>query len=164
MIEIEILKKVNCPNNVINHCMAVYKKSMEIASNFNDVDQELLKKGALLHDIGRSKTHNLEHAIEGAKIARKLDYSYEVCSIIEKHIGAGITENEAVELGLPEKSYMPKTLEEKIVAHADNLLHGTKEVDLNFVINKWERKIENPRKNIKRLILLNQELVEQFKE
>ncbi len=163
-MEIEVLKKVKCPDNVIKHCIAVYKKSMEIASNFNNVNKDLLKKGALLHDIGRSKTHNLDHAVKGAEIARKLNYSPEVCSIIEKHVGAGITENEAIKLGLPKKSYIPKTLEEKIVAHADNLLSGTKNVDIDFVIKKWEKKIENPKKNIKRLILLNNELIERFKE
>ena len=34
-------------------------------------------------------------------------------NIIERHIGAGITEEEAVNLGLPKKSYLPETLEEK---------------------------------------------------
>ena len=161
-MEIKILERVNCPNNVIQHSIAVYEKSLKIASNFDDVDMDLIKKGALLHDIGRSQTHGLEHAVVGAEIARKLGYSSDVCNIIEKHVGAGITEMEAVELGLPKKSYVPTTLEEKIVAHGDNLVSGTKEVDLEFVINKWERKIEDPKENIKRLILLNQELIEPF--
>ena len=61
-------------------------------------------------------------------------------------------------LGLPEKSYVPVTLEEKIVAHSDNLLSGTKPVDLEFVINKWRKNMDDPEENIKRLIKLDEEL------
>ena len=70
-MEIELLEKEHTPKNVIEHCEAVYKKAMEIASNFDDVDEDLIRKGALLHDIGRSKTHGITHAIEGVKIAQK---------------------------------------------------------------------------------------------
>ncbi len=164
MIEIELLRQMQCPENVIEHCIAVCEKSVKIASNFDNVNMDLLKKGAILHDIGRCQTHGIHHAVKGAEIAKKLNYPEDVCNIIERHIGAGITENEAIELGLPKKSYLPQTLEEKIVAHADNLLSGTKDVNLEFVINKWEKQIVNPEENIKRLILLNKELIEPFEE
>ena len=163
-MEIELLKKENTPENVIDHCRAVYKKAMEIAANFDNVDEDLIKKGALLHDIGRSKTHGIEHAIEGVKIAKKYGYSQDVLNIIERHIGAGITAEEARKLGLPEKSYVPQTLEEKIVAHADNLISGSNEVDLDFVINKWKRHIEDSEDNIERLIRLDNELIKAFEE
>ncbi|MDO5848452.1 MAG: TIGR00295 family protein [Methanobrevibacter sp.] len=157
-MEIEVLKKAKCPENVIDHCIAVYKKSMKMAKDFDNVDLDLIKTGSLLHDIGRSKTHGIKHAIEGAKIAEELGYDEKVCNIIERHIGAGITEKEAEELGLPIKSYVPQTLEEKIVAHSDNLISGTEEVDLNFVIDKIRRKVDNPEEKIDRLILLHNEL------
>jgi len=163
-MEIELLKKENTPQNVINHCRAVYKKAMEIANNFDNVDTDLIRQGALLHDIGRSKTHGICHAIEGVKIAKKYGYPKEVLNIIERHIGAGITEDEAVELGLPEKSYLPETLEEKIVAHADNLMSGSMEVDLNYVINKWKIQIPDSEDNIERLIKLDNELIKAFEE
>ena len=110
-MEIELLKKEHTPENVIEHCEAVYEKAIEIASNFKDVDMDLIRKGALLHDIGRSKTHGITHAIEGVNIAREYGYNQDVLNIIERHIGAGITEEEAKKLGLPEKSYVPQTLE-----------------------------------------------------
>ena len=163
-MEIELLKKENTPENVIDHCEAVYRKAMEIAANFDDVDEELIRKGALLHDIGRSKTHGITHAIEGVEIAKKYGYPQEVLNIIERHIGAGITEEEAVKLGLPEKSYVPQTLEEKIVAHADNLISGSTEVDIDFVIEKWKRNIEDSDDNIERLIKLDNELIKAFEE
>ena len=163
-MEIELLKKENTPENVIQHCKAVCKKSMKIATNFDDANRDLIRKGALLHDIGRSKTHGITHAIVGAEIAAKYGYSTDVVNIIERHIGAGITAEEAAKLGLPEKSYIPQTLEEKIVAHADNLISGTKEVDVNFVIEKWQRSIEDSADNIERLKELDDELIKAFEE
>lgn len=163
-MEIELLKKENTPENVIDHSLAVYKKAMEIAANFDDADKDLIKKGALLHDIGRSKTHGITHAIEGVEIAKKYGYGEDVLNIIERHIGAGITEREAEKLGLPVKSYLPETLEEKIVAHADNLTSGSKEVDIDFVMKKWKRRIDDSEDNIERLIRLDDELIKAFEE
>ena len=159
-----MLKKENTPENVIEHSIAVYRKAMKIATNFDNADENLIKKGALLHDIGRSKTQGITHAIEGVKIAEKYGYDKDVLNIIERHIGAGITENEAEKLGPPVKSYLPETLEEKIVAHADNLISGSKEVDIDFVIEKWKRRIEDSEDNIERLIQLDNELIKAFEE
>lgn len=161
-MEIELLEREKTPENVIDHCKAVYEKAMKIAANFDNVNEDLIRKGALLHDIGRSKTHGITHAIEGVKIAEKYGYDDDVLNIIERHIGAGITEEEAEKLGLPKKSYVPQTLEEKIVAHADNLISGSKEVDIDFVIEKWKRTIEDSDDNIERLIKLDNELIKAF--
>ena len=163
-MEKELLKKEKTPENVISHCEAVYKKAMKIASNFEDADTDLIRKGALLHDIGRSKTHDINHAIVGVEIAKKYGYGQDVLNIIERHIGAGITEEESKKLGLPEKSYVPQTLEEKIVAHADNLVSGSEEVDVEYVIKKWKRRIDEPDDNIERLIELDNELIKSFEE
>ena len=163
-MEIELLRKENTPENVIEHSKAVCRKAMKIAANFDNADTDLIRKGALLHDIGRSRTHGITHAIEGVEIAKGYGYGEDVLNIIERHIGAGITAEEAVKLGLPEKSYLPQTLEEKIVAHADNLISGSKEVDIDFVIEKWKRRIDEPEDNIKRLIKLNDELITVFEE
>ncbi|WP_407423652.1 TIGR00295 family protein [Methanobrevibacter sp.] len=163
-MEIELLEKENTPENVIEHSIAVCKKAMKLAANFDDADKDLIRKGALLHDIGRSRTHGITHAIEGVGIARKYGYGEDVLNIIERHIGAGITEKEAEKLGLPVKSYLPETLEEKIVAHADNLISGSEEVDIDFVIAKWKRRIEDSQDNIERLIELDNELIKAFEE
>lgn len=163
-MEIELLKKENTPPNVIEHSIAVCRKSLKIATNFDNADKDLIRKGALLHDIGRSRSHGIDHAVIGVEIARNYGYSQDVLNIIERHIGAGITESEAEELGLPVKSYVPESLEEKIVAHADNLISGSEEVDIDFVIAKWKRRIKNPDDNIERLIKLNDELIKPFEE
>lgn len=164
MMEIEILKKEKTPENVIAHSIAVCRKASEIAENFPEADKNLIRKGALLHDIGRSKTHGITHAVEGRKIAKAYGYDEDVLNIIERHIGAGITADEAKKLGLFEKSYVPQTLEEKIVAHADNLISGTKEVDVDYVIKKWQSRMDDPEENIKRLIIMDNELIKSFED
>jgi uncharacterized protein len=158
-----ILKDFNCPPHIIEHSKAVSAKAQDMASNFmnktgSSIDMEQIETGALLHDIGRTKTHTIKHAIEGAEILKSLKLPEEIIKITAKHIGAGIPLNEAKQLGLPPGDYMPHTLEEKIVAHADNLINGTIEVELEFVINKWEKIFGVDHPAIKRLKKLDNEL------
>jgi len=158
-LTIKILESLNCPDNLIEHSVAVCKKALKLSSNFV-VDSELLKTGALLHDIGRCKTNGIEHAIVGAEMLKNLGFSDEVANIALRHIGAGIPKEEANKLGLPPNDYIPLTLEEKIVAHADNLIHWDKEVDIDFVINKWEKKLGENHPSIPRLIKLHKEITD----
>jgi uncharacterized protein len=157
------LKDFNCPPHIIDHSKAVSVKARDMASNFMDktgsnIDMEQIETGALLHDIGRTKTHTIKHAHEGAEILKSLNFPEEIIKITIKHIGAGIPSKEAEILGLPPGDYMPHTLEEKIVAHADNLINGTVEVDLEFVINKWEKMFGKDHPAINRLKKLHKEL------
>jgi len=157
-LTVKILKVLECPSEIIEHCKTVSKKALELSSNF-DVDLELVKTGSLLHDIGRSKTNGPSHGIVGAKILEDLGFSRKITKIVERHIGAGIPKEEAVLIDLPSNDYIPLTLEEKIVAHADNLIYGTREVDLNFVINKWTLKLGKDHPSLARLKKLHQELL-----
>lgn len=134
-LSIHLLKEVGCPQWVINHSKKVAEKALEISKNFK-VDKELIKEAALLHDIGRCKTNSIQHGIIGARILKEKGYPKQIIKIVERHVGAGIPREEAILLGLPPKDYMPVTLEEKIVAHADNLINGEKEVDISFVLKK----------------------------
>jgi Predicted HD superfamily hydrolase len=79
----------------------------------------------MLHDIGRSRTHAIDHGQVGAEIACRLGVSPAVTRIIECHIGAGLTVEECTLLRLIPRDCLPHTLEEKIVAHADNMVEGT---------------------------------------
>ena len=161
---LKALKDSNCPSNVVAHSRAVSKKAVEIAKDYSDktsitVDMEQVRFGALVHDIGRSKTHSIEHAVVGAEILSKLDFPESYVNITLKHIGAGIPHDEAEKLGLPKADYIPTTLEEKIVAQADNLISGTNEVDLTFVLNKCENKFGRDHPAIKRIKELHEELL-----
>lgn len=157
-MSIELLKSRGCPEWVIQHSQAVARKAMQISQKF-DVDNKLIYSGALLHDIGRSETNSIQHAVVGARILKENDFSLELQNIVERHIGAGIPKKEAILMGLPPKDYIPLSLEEKIVAHADNLLNGSQEVDLDFVIKKWNSRMGYEHPSIERLKKLHQELI-----
>ncbi len=161
---LKALNDYNCPPNVVAHSKAVSKKAVEIAENYSKktdatVDMEQVKYGALVHDIGRSKTHSIQHAVVGAEILSDLDFPECYINITLKHIGAGIPCDEAEELGLPKKNYIPSTIEEKIVAQADNLISGTDEVDLIFVLNRWEDKFGINHPAINRIKKLHEDLL-----
>lgn len=164
---IDLLRKSGCSPGVIEHCKVVAAYAREIAMDISrrsimkgvpvEIDLDLVYAGGLLHDIGRSKTHSIHHAVEGAKIAIEKGLDEKIVYIIERHIGAGIQEEEAVALGLPAKDYMPLTLEEKIVAHADNLVSGKKVGCLDDLVAELkERKLDE--KIIQRIIELNNEI------
>ncbi len=154
---IELLKKNGCSEKVINHCKAVRDIAVKIAKKAN-ADVNLVEAGALLHDIGRSKTHDILHAVEGVKIAKRLELPDKIINIIERHIGAGVPKEETKKLGLPCKDYVPLTLEEKIVCHADNLTNDCKRQDIEREV---EKALNNGQKNYaERLKNLHKELSE----
>jgi len=164
---IDILIRSGCSPDVIEHCRAVAEYARMIALNINactqkkglneNIDTDLVFIGGLLHDVGRSRTHSILHAVEGAKIAAENGLEDRFVNIIERHIGAGIPVEEAKALGLPEKDYMPVRIEEKIVAHADNLIFGTRVVALEELVDKLhKRKLDE--KTIQRVVRLNDEI------
>ncbi|KUK61835.1 MAG: Uncharacterized protein XE10_1188 [Methanoculleus marisnigri] len=117
---ISLLRRAGCTEGVIAHCRAVRDLALAYASD------PLVEAGALLHDIGRGVTHDLHHAEAGGAICRSFGLDKAIVAIVERHIGAGLTADECSLLGLVPRDCMPRTLEEKIVAHADNLVKGTR--------------------------------------
>lgn len=152
---LKLLKKSGCSNKVINHCKTVAALAKEIAEACKkkglNINIELVEIGALLHDIGRAKTYSVHHIVEGAKIAKKLGLPKSIISIIERHVGGGITTEEAKKLGWPAKSYMPRTIEEKIVSYADKLVEGTRRISIERTIKKFSKKHGKDHPSIKRM-------------
>lgn len=146
-----------CDRHVVAHVLAVEKLALKIGK-LCGADQKLVSAGAILHDIGRSKTHGITHAVEGGRIARKLGLPSSVVHIIERHMGAGITPKEAREAGLPVLDYTPVTLEEKVVAHADNLIDAGRKVKVAVTVAKFRRKGLNA--GAERILALHRELSE----
>lgn len=142
------LKEVGCSQEVINHCIAVANLALTTAKTIQDrgfdVDIYLVEVGAILHDVGRSITHAVDHAVVGAKIAKKAGLPESIISIIKRHVGGGITQNEARNLGWVNDVYIPITYEEKIVAYADKLIEKSKIAPIENTIEKLlkEKKIE----------------------
>ena len=150
------------PSHVIEHCINVTKIALRVGSQLifrgHDVDMRLVEAGALLHDIGRSRTHDVDHAIVGAEIAREMGLPEELVGIIEVHIGAGIPADEAVMLGLPERHFFAETLEEKIVAYADKLIMGRREVPFETTVDSFAVKLGEDHPSIDRLWTLHNEM------
>ncbi len=140
MQEADVLVKAGCGPDVVAHCQKVSMLALSIADRLRGpVDRELVRLGGLFHDIGRSRTHDIGHAIAGVEIGRSLGFSGQLLLIIERHVGAGITASEAVHLGLPEKDYLPLTREEKLVSYADNLISGVREMPYYEALDRFKR-------------------------
>ena len=140
---IALLRANHCSPNVMAHCKAVAKLAVETAKTLKErgfnVNINLVEVGALLHDIGRSKTQSVNHVIAGAEIAQKAGMPESVVAIIKRHVGGGITTAEAKELGWPDGKYLPVTLEEKIVSYADKLVETSDErIPIEETITKFQ--------------------------
>jgi len=158
---IELLSLAGCSDSVISHNIVVSDYASELAGKIHQngyaVDIELVQIGALLHDIGRSRTHDIRHGVEGVIMAKEFGLDDEIVDIIRTHIGAGITPDDAASLGLPPDRYIPLTLEEKIVAHADNLVEDETKVSISEKVKILIKKGRN--KNIvERIIHLDNEI------
>ncbi len=137
--DVQILVAAGCSPDVVAHCIAVSNKAFSIAGLVNiSLNRDLVKQGGLLHDIGRSKTQGIDHALAGVEIAKTLGFPPPLINIIERHIGAGITAREAERLGLPKRDYLPLTPEEKIVSYADNLVSGTREMPFYEALDRFK--------------------------
>jgi len=137
---IEYLEEAGCKRRVIIHCCTVNAVAQEMISRIGGVDRDLVTAGALLHDIGRSVDHSIMHAYIGAQIAESYGLPQSLVDIIRKHTGAGLDAEDVEEMGLPPGDYMPRTLEEKIVAHADNMVSDNRVVDHLHSVNKLRSK------------------------
>lgn len=137
---IELLMEAGCKRRVIIHCCTVEAVAKEIVSRVKGADPDLVAAGALLHDIGRSVDHSIMHAYIGSQIVQAHGLPQSIVDIVRKHTGAGLDAEDVEELGLPDADYMPRTLEEKIVAHADNMVSDNKVVKHSHSSDKLRNK------------------------
>lgn len=159
---LSLLAKTGCSPNVIRHCKRVTALAVKIARACQKkglkVDVSLVEISALLHDIGRSKTHSVDHALIGGEIARSLGLPESLVSVIEHHAGGGISKEEAKRLGWPVKSYLPKSLEEKIVCYADKRVEGLRVVPIEQTIQAYASVLGKQHSAIRRIWQLHREI------
>lgn len=158
----EILHSLNCSQIIIKHSKTVRDFAIKISKRLIEkeikVDLDLVEAGALLHDIGRVKTHSVLHGFYGGEIAKALNLSPKLINIIERHIGAGIPADEAVKIGLPRRDFTPETLEEKIICYADKRVKHSKIVSFEKTLEEFKRRLGEKHLAIKRLEILHAEI------
>ena len=159
---LSLLAKAGCSPSVVGHCESVSALAVKIAKACEEkglkVDISLVEISALLHDIGRSKTHSVDHAMISGEIARSLGLPKSMIFVIERHAGGGISKEEAKKLGWPARNYLPKTLEEKIVCYADKRVEGLRIVPIEQTIQAYAAVLGKNHSAIKRIWQLHREI------
>lgn len=118
------------PAHDINHVMRVYNLCLHLAKYESNIDLDVLKTAALLHDIARMKESQVvDHAVLGAKmsekILRELEYTEEKIEHIKHCIISHRFRGES----------KPETKEAKILFDADKLdVLGAIGVARSFII------------------------------
>lgn len=121
--DIDLLRQAGVSREDITHTIKVAEKALEIAYRINrNLDMELVGRGALFHDLGKAKTHEIEHGKLGAKMGAPLELPPAITAVMEKHIRGGLSAEEAIELGLPAKDYTLSTLKEHLIGYADRVV------------------------------------------
>lgn len=137
-------KKYGSRSTTVEHCKTVARVAKAIADELDrqgkPVDSDAVRAGALLHDIGRTRIQTVRHGFEGAQILEKEGVGGKVVEIVRKHVGAGISAEEARTLGLPSLDYIPETLEERIVCFADKMVDADRVRPFETEVERFRRK------------------------
>lgn len=156
-----MLRSVGCPPGVIKHCERVADLALSLARACLraglEVDLELVEVGALLHDMGRARTHSIGHVFLGAEMARELGLPDEVVRIILTHAG-GVRPELAEAFGWPPGDYGPEGIEEKIVAYADKLVRGPSVVPFEEALRALEEELGPDHPAVGNLAKIHEEL------
>lgn len=157
--------KYGSDDRIVRHCQAVARLSAMVASTASAkgiaLDERAMVAAALLHDIGRNKTHLVSHGYIGAQILEQEGVDRVVVEIVRKHVGAGISQEEAARLGFPGgMEYVPRTLEEKIVCFCDKMLDGDVARPLDKEVARFVRKGHD----VERLIRLRDDVAQALGE
>ena len=159
---IQLLVRHSTPPDVITHGIQTAQTALTISQKIKEaqiqVNCDFILAGALLHDIGRCKSHKIDHGILGGQILREEGLPEEMVRIAENHLFAGITKHEATDLGLPFKNYLPVTLEEKIITFADNISKRDPVLTINEVLDRYSQYLSRSHPIIKRVRLLHSEI------
>ena len=156
--------KYGSSSRLVSHCEAVAMAAKIVADEFrrrgHALDEDAVIAGALLHDIGRNKIQTVRHAGEGAEMLQKERVDGKVVEIVRRHVGAGISAEEAKTLGLPEFDYIPRTLEERIVCFADKMV----DADTVRPFGEEVRRFSARSHDVGRLLALKRSLADELGE
>ncbi|MEM2089365.1 MAG: HDIG domain-containing protein [Thermoproteota archaeon] len=157
---LEILREEGVNNSVMKHVAKVAEVAKDLTGKIKAkgyvVDEELITAGALLHDVGRAVTHDVSHGVIGGQIIRRRNLGEKLARIVERHVGGGISDEEAADLNLGPLNLTPETLEEKIVCYADKLVDGDRVIEFSETLKYFTEKLGAEHPAIKRLEELNE--------
>ena len=118
---------------VWNHSLVVRDIVQQLGNNLIKnkikIDLKLAETGALIHDIGCYDFYNklknmpyIKHGVKGYEILKNEKFDEEITRMAMIHLGVGIDKENILvnELPLEKKDFIPLTLEEELVAYADN--------------------------------------------
>jgi len=156
---LELHRKYGSNDHIIRHCRTVARVSETLVGALKDrgvrVNEESVIMAALLHDIGRNRTHTIHHGFMGAEIVTAEGIGMITADIIRKHVGAGISEEEAKKFGFPDGDYIPRSIEEMVVCFADKMVDGDRvrpfkhEVDRFMTKGHDVKRLKNLRESLK---------------
>lgn len=109
--------------SVFTHCQIVCTLAEQLFAGL-DVDTDLVRAGALLHDVGVYRvagTPYIRHGVLGHETLAGLGFAEQICRFASCHTGVGITREDVVRqaLPIPVDDYLPRTPEEELVLYAD---------------------------------------------
>ena len=149
---------------IVEHCETVARVSAILSKAFaargRHIDADAALAGALLHDIGRTRTQEVGHGWVGAKLLEEEGVDPVVVEIVRRHVGAGISPEEAAKLGFPEGDYVPRTLEQRVVCFADKMVSGDGVRPFEEEVKRFERKGHD----VERLLELKKSLQDELGE
>ena len=157
-------RKYGSDERIVRHCETVTGVAKVLAEGLRlrgqGLDVRAVIAGAMLHDIGRSRVQTVRHGLEGAGIAESEGVEREVVEIIRRHVGAGISSEEARALRLPDLDYIPVTLEERVVCFADKMVDGDRVRPFEAEVYRFKVKGHD----VARLLALKQRLQDELGE
>ena len=137
-------EKYGSGERIVKHCQTVTRVSViltdALAARGRVIDGKATLAGALLHDIGRTRTQSIEHGFVGASLLEQEGVDGIVVEIVRRHVGAGISKEEAASLGFPAGDYIPRTLEQKVMCFSDKMVSSDTVRPFEEEVKRFQRK------------------------
>jgi uncharacterized protein len=156
--EIENLHRKSAPtasafNNIFTHSNIVkdIAEGIIMLKNLN-IDDTLVRVGALLHDIGAytfidnegkfDEKNYIQHGIRGYSILKREGFPEIIARFAERHTGVGLPKEEVVKYipNLPPNDYVAETMEEKLIMYSDKFHSKTPQFNSFNSYSKYVRR------------------------